>query len=345
MAPIVWEDVACPLCKAHNEEVVLWATGEPGRTTYRLVRCRSCGLGYLNPRPDQISIGRFYGDDYKPFRPRRPQHTGWWGPRRAALKRLVLRDAFNYPPPLGSWRQRLLAALCGPLLSPHRDSHQSIPYHGEGRLLDLGCGSGWFLQRMREKGWQVLGVDVSDRAAQEAGQAYGIPVHVGTLPHPDVGPETFDVVNMASVLEHVHWPHRVVEGAARALRPGGLLVVSVPNFDSWTLRQFCTACFHLDLPRHLLHFNPVTLRRLLHAHGLEVCELRMMRRVSWMRQTLRTALSQNVPGRGRRLLLRAACLGPLTSLLTSWTAWTRQADCLLAVARRPARPASYRASA
>src|SRR5262249_47911805 len=157
---------------------------------------------------------------------------------------------------------------------------------------------------MRQRSWDVLGMDVSAHAAREAERTYGVPVHVGTLPHPAVTTESFDVVNMGSVLEHVHWPHRLVEEAVKALKPGALLAVSVPTSESCSVRTFGPCCSHLDLPRHLPHFSPATLRRLLHAHGLEVQELRMLGRASWMRRTLAAAARAEGASLRRRWLGR-----------------------------------------
>jgi SAM-dependent methyltransferase len=153
------------------------------------------------------------------------------------------------------------------------------------------------------------------------------------LPHPAIEPESFDAINMGSVLEHVHHPHQVIESVVRALRPGGIFAVSVPNFASWSVRTFGAASFILDLPRHLLHFTPATLRRLLNAHGLEVSELRMVGRVAWMRQTLRASAAKGVGV--RPFVLRMGTLRPVLGALTRWTVWTRQADQLFAIARKP----------
>jgi SAM-dependent methyltransferase len=220
----------------------------------------------------------------------------------------------------------------------------AIPYHGEGRLLDYGCGSGWYLQRLREQGWQVTGMDFSAYAARKVSERYGIPVHVGTLPHPDVKDATFDVITMGCVLEHVHAPHALVGAAVRALRPGGLLVIAVPNLDSWGFRTFGRNWWPLELPRHLLHFTPPTLRRLVEAHGLEVCEERMLLRGGWMRRSL--AILGRQPGRTatERLLVRLGQPRIVSSLLTHWTVWTHQADCIFLTARRPGRACQDRPS-
>ena len=106
--PIVWEDVACPLCDARREEVLLETTADA--TPCRLVRCGACGLGYLNPRPVVESIGRFYPPGYECYEIPRPQQRRFSALFRR-LEQLVLSHQYGYPPALNSLRDRLLATL------------------------------------------------------------------------------------------------------------------------------------------------------------------------------------------------------------------------------------------
>jgi 2-polyprenyl-3-methyl-5-hydroxy-6-metoxy-1,4-benzoquinol methylase len=336
---IVWEEVACPLCAAVDEEVLLAVLAEGEPALYRLVSCRRCGMHYLNPRPDEASIGRFYPADYEPYQPPQKSFTSWRARLRRYLKRISMAHLYGDPPRLKHWYQRALAAAAAPWFRPSRDSLTALPYHGRGRLLDFGCGSGWYLHRMRERGWDVTGIDFSEHAAGGVRQHFGLPVLVGSLPHPEVAPESFDVITMGCVLEHVHDPHRVVGAAAEALRPGGLLVISVPNIDSWGFRYFGEDWWSLELPRHLLHFTPPTLRRLVESHGLEVQEQRMMARGSWMRRSLEITRRREDQPVGRRLLGRLGRWRVVSSSLTRWTVCTRQSDCIMVIARRPETPA------
>ncbi len=326
LAPLDWEEIACPLCGESDEVELLTAPAPESNdlTRYRLVQCRSCGMGYVNPRPTPRALERFYPADYRPYRTRVRQSSIGKSVKKY-LETQVLRTCLGYPPERVRPWERLLGRLAASWVGPSRDSHTSIPWHGQGRLLDFGCGSGWFAERMSERGWQVTGLDVSPQVAADVRQRLGIPVHVGTLPHPALAPNSFDVVNMGAVLEHVPHPHEVIGAARAALKPGGLLVISVPNRDSWSFRHAGAAWFSLDLPRHLLHFTPATLRRLVEEHGFEVCEERQLARVSWMRRTL----AQRAGSRDR--LLRRA---PLVGLWTRWTCWTRQADCLFLMAQK-----------
>jgi SAM-dependent methyltransferase len=332
---VVWEEVACPLCGIADEEELLAFNPDGCRSPYRLVRCRGCGMGYLNPRPDRDSIGRFYPDAYEEYEDRGHVRSGRWAHVRQRLERLVLSHRYGFPPPLGRWYEKLAARALAPLLSPHADSLTALHYQGEGRLLDYGSGSGWYLARMRARGWQVVGMDFSPYAARQVWERYGIPVHVGTLPHPAVADGSLDVITMGCVLEHVHEPHALIAAAVRALRPGGLLVIAVPNLASWGFRFFGPAWWPLELPRHLLHFAPRTLRRLVEAHGLEICEERMLQRAGWMRRSLALLGRRPVRTRAQHLLLRVAKPRLISGLLTRWTVWTHQADCLYLTARRP----------
>jgi 2-polyprenyl-3-methyl-5-hydroxy-6-metoxy-1,4-benzoquinol methylase len=331
---IVWEEIRCPLCNAADEELFLQAPAEPRNTLYRLVRCRCCQMVYMNPRPDARSISQFYPDDYEAYRAPRPKGTGWWSRARSYLEQLIRSRSYGYPPALQTWRERLLAWLATPWFGPDHNSQTTLPFVGQGRLLDYGCGAGHFLARMRQRGWTVHGMDFSVRAAEQAARWHNLQVVVGTLPHPAIRPASYDLITIGAVLEHVHCPHQVIAAAGEALRPGGLLVVAVPNLDSWGFRHFGEDWWGLELPRHLLHFTPDTLRRLLEEHGLQVQELRMQARASWMRRSFDRAGRAERP-LPRRLLSKLGKLRLVPSLLTRYSAWTRQTDSMVAIASRP----------
>jgi SAM-dependent methyltransferase len=341
---VIWEETACPLCAAHCEEALLTVAAEMKQAGYRLVRCRSCGLGYLNPRPVPECVSTFYPDDYECYQPPQPRRKRWFANLRLRMELLVMACYYGNPPPVHGTLDKILGRVCGLWLRPSHATLSAVPYVGEGELLDFGCGSGWFAQRMARWGWKVTAMDFSKHAIDQVQKRYGIPTLIGTLPHQAIKPESFDMITMGQVLEHVHKPHEVIAAAARALRPGGLLVISVPNLESWGFRHFRRDWWPLDLPRHLSHFSPATLRRLVEAHGLQTESLRLLGRTSWMRRSFAFA------HRRSHGALRRAGLGIfrnfrfLTSLLTRWTVWTRQSDCLLLIARRP-KTASQRQAA
>jgi 2-polyprenyl-3-methyl-5-hydroxy-6-metoxy-1,4-benzoquinol methylase len=140
----------------------------------------------------------------------------------------------------------------------------------KGRIVDVGCGRGVLLGLMRERGWDVLGVEVSERAAHHAREVLGLSVWVGEFAESPLQPASVDAVVIWHVLEHLSDPAATLDKAAVVLRPAGLLVVAVPNFDSWQAAFSGRRWFHLDVPRHYHHFRLRVLLRLLEERGFSV---------------------------------------------------------------------------
>ena len=143
-----------------------------------------------------------------------------------------------------------------------------------GTALEIGCGEGWMLRALRRRGWRVVGVERAS-APDPGGAVDRIPMFVGDLRAIRAAPR-FDLVVLFQTLEHLDDPSGVLRTCAAVVRPGGRIVVAVPNFASWQAMLFGGAWFHLDPPRHLSHFSRESLRRFLEAAGFRV------ERVSYM---------------------------------------------------------------
>jgi len=327
MAPdteeILWEEICCPLCSNGDEDLLLAVPADPAETLYRLVRCRHCGMVYVNPRPAppagcRLAVVREEAGKLAP-----PETDAWqpeatWGQFRLWLERLVLSCYHGYPPPRTRWWEKLLAALVRPLVGSGANSLMPLPYVGEGRLLDYGYESGWPGYRLQQRGWNVLAMDGLKLGTRNSECAPHSEFRVPSSNLERLPASSLDAVVMGGVLGQVHWPHSLIEQAARILRPGGLLAICVPNLDSWGFRTFGMKWFPLEVPRCLLHFTPATLKRLIAMHGLEVTEVRHLGRTSWMRRSMQ---GQSLPGL-------------FAGLLARWTVWRKQADCVLVLARR-----------
>ena len=141
--------------------------------------------------------------------------------------------------------------------------------HPPGRLLDVGAGRGRFVVEARAAGWDAAGIEPSRRGVQ-AGRAIGVELRQADIDDADVAAGSLDAVTLWHVLEHVEDPGAALERIAGWLRPGGVLLVGVPNLASVQARAGGTRWFHLDLPRHRTHFTPAGLHALLGAHGFAV---------------------------------------------------------------------------
>jgi len=295
-ATVEWEESNCPLCDGTSWAPLVEAA-DPLPTVdglwFMVVRCQECGLCFTNPRPGPHSIGKFYPGDYVCYR--RAEATRRRRKKRDPLARL-------------------------------------LPPQGQARLLDFGCGAGEFLCRMRDLGWNVTGLDFSEEVVARLRGELGLDALAGTLPHPELADESFEAVTMWQALEHVHRPLEVLCAARRLLTSGGKLLVAVPNIDSFPYQWFGTSWYALDVPRHLTHFTPPTLRLMLQRAGLEVEQIRMVRHPGWIRHSARLL------ARGPRAtpLATRVLTTRLVSGLAGWYSYLcRKSDCILAIATRP----------
>ena len=326
------ETVDCLSCGASDSDTVVIApdpvTGLGGN--FRVVRCRDCGLTYTNPRPTLASIGQFYPHDYAPHIAAE-QHDGWLVRRRNAVIAAWLRCRFGFPPQPTSLLTRLSGSLAGLLSNRRKRRLLSLPYRAPGRLLDFGCGAGHFLEQMRDFGWQVEGLDISDPCAADVTKRTGIHVHVGSLPHTAIADNSFDAITMWNALEHVHQPREIIRAARKALRPGGVLVVGVPNIGSWGFSKFQQDWYCLKLPRHLLHFTPDSLRDIMQRENMNILSLEQIGRAGWLRKSVRLATRDRVASIQQRL-----CGGKrISKLISRWSELTGQANFIKIVVEKP----------
>jgi SAM-dependent methyltransferase len=147
---------------------------------------------------------------------------------------------------------------------------QAVP---EGRLLDVGFGSGQWLLSMRKRGWQVDGVDFDQQAVQAATKL-GLAVRCGSLEQQNFPKQTFDAVTMSHVIEHLPDPVRTLQECARILKPGGRLILWTPNTSSLGHRLLKRHWLGLESPRHLYLFSPPSMRTLLEQGGFTRISIR-----------------------------------------------------------------------
>ena len=278
----------CPHCFSRQSGVVAPFRASGIGDPWKVVRCAECDLMYTDPKPRHEEWERFYPDDYPAYRDK-PERNHWHSRLRRRLQRWLLHLYRGYPAPgRASARRRLLATVLAPVLGPLLDP-RLLPMIGERLLLDIGCGSGEYLARMRTLGWEVIGIDRNPHSAELARQRHGVPVFVGTLPCDEFPSAEFDLVTAWQVLEHLDRPRQTLAFIREALRPEGRLVLTVPNQAGWAARHFGPDWIGLDLPRHLTHFTPETLCAMLRAEGFVIIHQSTVGQSGWIRHSARQA--------------------------------------------------------
>ena len=215
--------------------------GAPGEWQIRRCDSRGCGTLWLDPMPRLDEIGKayesYYTHDADPGRiPER---------RLISLCRAVLRLVFSVAKTTLGIRPAL-----------RRLNVMYLNRLPPGRVLEVGCGSGTLLAKLRSQGWDVEGQDVDPQAVEEARSRFGLTVHAGELTQLSLSAGQYDVVLLRHVLEHVHDPRALLGECRRLLRPGGRLVAVTPNAASFGHRVFRQDWMPLDPPRHLHGFTP-----------------------------------------------------------------------------------------
>ena len=231
----------CPACTGALGPPLLLARdlmwSVPG--LFSVARCQRCELGVTLPLTDDAQLSSFYPSSYGAHS---PPLTGALSLVSDGVQRLL------------SWQ----ALHCAPL--------EHLRARPPGRLLDVGCGNGELGSWLVRRGWSVTGVEPSVEACAVS-SARGLDARHGILAEVELEPRAYDAVVFRHSLEHVTDPVADLRRARGALRPGGIVILSVPHFDCWQRSRFGECWFNLELPRHRLHFNAASLRSTLAAAG------------------------------------------------------------------------------
>jgi SAM-dependent methyltransferase len=237
----------CPACgkpSVAGEQIVGRDNmhGLPGAFT--VTTCTECGSGATLPFLPASELGQFYPEGYYAY----TLPEGW--PARALALALIRRRGDK------ALRSSPLNVLA------------SMP---TGKLLDVGCGRGDIGSAFIARGWTVSGIEPSEDACIAARER-NINAFAGTLEEAPFPREHFDAILFQHSLEHVAVPQEDIHRALELLCPGGVLIVSVPNFGSWQRRRFQADWRHLDVPRHRTHFSSSGLQQLLVGAGFAQTE-------------------------------------------------------------------------
>ena len=183
-------------------------------------------------------------------------------------QRFVLEQHYGYPSRAGKTEVNLPKQAAAYLLS-FVTAKGVIPYRGSGRILDVGCGGGGYLYRLKQWGWDAYGVEPNEIGVKQA-RSLGLNVAHGMVEDGRFENDFFDVIRLSNVVEHLPNPKMVFQEIHRILKPNGIVYITVHNTRSMVFWLFRENWYALDAPRHVISYSPKTLNVLAEATGFEV---------------------------------------------------------------------------
>lgn len=229
----------CNLCNGNEVKILTTAKDYRYHMTknfFNLVRCNNCGLVYIDPKPDKKEIINYYPfEDYYFIKKK---------PIVCIINNFFLK----------------------------RKATIIKKYKNKGKLLDIGCGDGSFLYKMEQNGFDVFGLDISKEVCNIATEKLDCKSNIFNTDLKDCNfPDRyFDVITLWHVLEHVPYPKQELFEINRILKDDGLLILGLPNIDSFAFKVFKKYWFNLDIPRHYYHFSTKSISKMLSSTGFKI---------------------------------------------------------------------------
>lgn len=248
----------CPLCDAKNTGFVFQVKDDSiSQTSFGVMQCESCACRFTENPPNQNEIGQYYESEV---------YISHSDTQKGLINRL-----YHLVRKRSLIRKRKLVELHtkeNVIQEVSKASPQST-------ILDIGCGTGAFLNEMQKNGWQTIGLEPDEKARKIANEKYQV-----VAAHPEklftLTSDAVDAVSMWHVLEHVHEVHRYLAKIRELLKENGILIIAVPNYTSFDATYYQEKWAAYDVPRHLYHFSPQSMQRLLQEHGFEILSYQKM---------------------------------------------------------------------
>ena len=256
------ENVFCSLCCHEVAASVTQQFKDPKGNFdhFEVLRCHSCGLLFTHPRPDKDILSQYYEDDY----------SSWYtaknigGHFNSSWHNWTFSRYFGYE----KFRQNLspIRRLVAISMSMFHSRIVTIPQKGDGgKLLDIGCGSGQYLNLMRHLGWEVRGVEPSAIACKLSRERWGIEPKQGWIE--DISERDFDIVTMIGVIEHLENPVDALRKIRSILKPGGRLFLTTHDISGPGPKLFGENWVGWEVPQHLFFFDKRTIHLTMELSG------------------------------------------------------------------------------
>lgn len=280
----------CPVCQATgSHEFSSTDLMFAGSVPYHYHRCSACELVYQRPLPSAEQIAGFYPPSYTVYAaPTRTEFSG--------RELYTLKNSLGYSHLATGNQARMLGRLL-----PSARLPDVVPYVPNGQVLDIGCGNGEFLLRLRSIGWRCQGVEFNDTALAIC-REHGLDVFHGDLQAAGFAADSFDFVCAHHLIEHTADPSGLIGEMVRVTKPGGTVLIRTPNSKALGRRWFGVNWFANDVPRHLMLFSEKSLALLAQRYGLQLQVMRKPVKPKLLLKSLDYKLhNQSVPSKKRKL--------------------------------------------
>lgn len=228
---------------------------------YDYHHCTHCGFVFQHPLPSLTQISSFYPNDYEVYEEESRLK------KISLLRKSILKKYYGYA---HLKTNPLIDAVC--VIAQLINNKHEVHFKLEGKLLDVGCGNGRYLDGMKKLGWQTKGVEFNESAVGVCNLS-GLNVHHGDLFSAKFEINSFDVINVSHVIEHVPNPKEFFTELSRILKQNGTLIIKTPNSEALGRKLFNTNWYANDVPRHLYLFSEKNLNVLADICGLEISQL------------------------------------------------------------------------
>jgi SAM-dependent methyltransferase len=273
---------SCPSCNSDQLQPALSAVDQTvSHETFSVLQCGNCGLRFTQDVPDAGSIGRYYQSDN--YISHSNTNKGLVNRLYHMVRRQTLSDKY-----------RLIA---------------SATRTRQGKLLDIGAGTGAFVGYMQERGWEVTGLEPDETARRVALTDHRVELLQMDRLY-DLPPDSFDAITLWHVLEHVHDLHPYIERLKTLVRRSGRIFIAVPNYTCYDAEVYQAFWAAYDVPRHLYHFSPEAMESLLTQHGLQLQYSQPM----WYDSIYISMLSEKYRGGGHGNNVKAIMTGLVSNV-------------------------------
>jgi 2-polyprenyl-3-methyl-5-hydroxy-6-metoxy-1,4-benzoquinol methylase len=237
----------CPLCKSNDiKNLIICKDHLVSGESFAINECQKCAFRFTNPRPLDEELGKYYqSEDYI-------SHTN----KANSLRHFIYKTVRNYT------LQNKLKLI------------QKLGKK-QGNLLDVGCGTGEFLQVCKNDQWMIDGVEPDKNARLKAEKLLNIDIYDDLFSCENFN--TYKIITLWHVFEHMPDLHKALKHLKKLLLKQGRIVFALPNFDSYDAEKYKEFWAGYDVPRHLYHFNQNTFKRLMKEHGMKVKTILPMR--------------------------------------------------------------------